>query len=332
MTRTQFIIAMSGLPAFLIGLGVTNASAQGSWVYSSQEDKGVLNISYKFPYLDSIKLGQRIMGLLHSPEFEAKTAIVDLDFKLNNTTAQNKFATSVDFKIIKNQLVNEAIPYMNGGLRAVFVGNLGWAPMEGPNVSYGLAQRDQCTPDSPMPNTLRSIAPTADGSSRFTWKIEKGDMPSDWSNQAPSYVCVLGYLNYKSNGISNRVPFATVVQLETPHMMVAPFIQFSSEEYDLSIDAGRSGYVKTLPISNLICANSAERFIVHFKSNRSATFDFDVSVNFTDGTSIPVGSVHLDYFRPPQVRNGTLPRTRIRTAPAVPLAQPPSTSVQCPNH
>jgi hypothetical protein len=270
-------------------------------VYSSERNGDVLKIFYDFPYLRSVRNGQRLMGQT-LPAYTLKDAIVNLDFKLNNTSLYNQFATSADFKITKSRIVNETIPYVQGGYSSVTVGNIGWAPIEKLKVSYAVSPVDACNSTSPMPSELRSTIPTkridSEHNVLFNWKIESRDIPQSWTvPQPPDFVCAMGYLDYQSNNEMKHIPFAARVQI-SGSIIRGPVK--GEGEYDLVLEAGREGYTQSLPISELICANFPDRFVVHLISNRSAEFDFDVSVQFTDQTNILLARIHLDYFRPPQ--------------------------------
>jgi hypothetical protein len=313
-------VVLSSLAALICASNFTKAqqaqSPEVSWwrnlypTYSSEQLGNVLKISYDLPYLRFLRAGKRVKGGI--PEYKAKDEIVDLDFKFNNTTPENIFATSVDFKVVKSQLINETIPVVSDGQWwAVSVSNLGWEPMRKLKVSYTIKEEKECETDSPMPNRLKEIAFDAEHPYMdLTLQIGRGDIPSDWDvANDHNYACALGELDYVSSGKPERVQFGTTVQLGGAQLgaEVAP-----TGDYDLSLTAGRDGYVESLPISDLICANSPDRFMVHFQSDRSASFDLDIDVRFTDGTNVAAGNLELNYFRPPHV-GPEMPHIRIQS-------------------
>jgi hypothetical protein len=328
MTVARFYRLVPLFAVLLFGAARAQSEDPRPWTYNSERDGHLLTISYDFRYLNSFKRGRNLMN--YYPNYKPSDGVVDLDFKFNNTTTKNAFATSVNFKINKSAIVNEAIPYVEGGRWSVSVGNIGWAPMQGVRVSYAVATRDQCTTQSTIPSKLRS------SSARFatlldtrvgTFEIKAEDVPSNWQKPYPNAVCVLGYLDYNSNGNSSHVPFAAIVQIGGP--FIAGLVPIDGE-FDLSLEAGREGYTTSVPIGDLICANSPGRFIVHLMSKRTASFDFDVTVRFTDGNSISLGSVRLDYFRPPQLADPMIAHHLISTDPLVPPKPPPPPSRLCP--
>jgi hypothetical protein len=309
---TATLVTFAFLPILLI---TRPASAQPNqtrpWTYHSEKSGQLLKISYDFPYLNSLNAGRMLRD--YSAYYEASDGIVDLDFKFNNTTTKNAYATSVELKLNASTIVNEAIPYVDGGYEIISIGNIGWGLMNKVQVSYAVAEKNGCSDSPIIPKDLRVIQVPLSisdrGDRRLTERgfieIKYGDVPADFQG----FVCVVGYLDYTSNGNAKRAAFASTVQIGGPELR-GPIQSFG--DYDLFLEAGKRDYVKSLPISDLLCANSAGRFIVHLKSDRTSSFDFDVSVRFTDGTTIDLGRVLLDYFRPPQLPDSTGPVRPLR--------------------
>jgi hypothetical protein len=131
--------------------------------------------------------------------------------------------------------------------------------------------------------------------------------------------CAVGYLEYKAGTILHRRNFAVRVQLDGGGIGGAVT---ESAEYDIELEAGKSGYKYELPIHNYMLSNCVDMFRVNLSSDRSATFRFDVTVMFSDGSSLPLGTIDLRYFRP----NGAI--DTVATTAVTQTAPPTNTRCQ----
>ena len=274
-------------------------------VYQSERDGAALKITNRIPYLGTLAAENVIANA--TPQFADSNFILPLDVKLTNTTNSIKFATALEVNVVASTLVNYDIPYLNPNeYRSVGGGNLGWAKLEKLSASYALVQIDECTPTAAEHLSLKSVTPTTidpspTGSERFHWSISFSDISKIWQDaiEAPSgeriYGCVVGYLEYDSNGKHYKRKFANTVQVSGA--LVAG-ITARTAEYDLKLEAGKSGYSLELPIQNYIKPNCVDMFGIKFVSDRSAHFSIRLKLNFSDATSIDLGGIELDYFRP----------------------------------
>jgi len=273
--------------------------------YSSEQLGEVLKVSYVIPYLQAIDSGQTMkqMNVVYMEEGYT----VEFDIKLNNTTAMSKFATSVDFHVSESKLVDVDIPYIQDyGYRRLQFGNIGWAELDAIKASYSVLPPEACDGDSPIPKPTKTAIPQkhtlVSGHEGWTVELTSGDIPKSFRldlSKPPTahdqFGCVLGYLEYTTHGLPKRRPFAALTKLDGGQ--VAGVFD-STASYNLFLEAGKTNYTETLPISQFVAPNSPDRFTVRFRSNRSASFKFDATLRLTDGTTLKLGTVDLDYFRP----------------------------------
>jgi hypothetical protein len=272
--------------------------------YQSERDGAALKITHRVPYLGTLASENVIANA--TPKFADTDFILPLDVKLANTTNSMKFATALQVHVVASTLINYDIPYLNPNeYRSVSGGNLGWAKLENLSASYALVLIDECTPTAAERLSLKSVTPTIDpsphGSELFHWGISFSDISKIWKNaiEAPRgeriYGCVVGYLEYNSDGKHYKRKFANTVQVSGAFVAG---ITARTAEYDLKLEAGQSGYSLELPIQNYIKPNCVDMFGIKFVSDRSAHFSIRLKLNFSDDTSVDLGEIELDYFRP----------------------------------
>jgi hypothetical protein len=258
-----------------------------------------LKITYNIPFFTALKQGHAIIGEI--PEYNGDESIVTLDFKLNNTTRSTKYASSLTFKVLASRIVDDDLPIIYSGVSRFVVGeNIGWGTLSQLTASYAIVSLDECSSEKlKAPVLLKKTVPNYylnQHEETFQWPISPADIPGPLLAQARNqpYVCVIGTLDYNSGGQSRRKLFATNYLLDGG---VAASLE-PSATYNLFLEAGHQGYSLNVPISNFLRPNEPDRFLVKVSSNKSAFFDFEAAVDFTDATHINLGRVELDYFRP----------------------------------
>jgi hypothetical protein len=109
-------------------------------------------------------------------------------------------------------------------------------------------------------------------------------------------VCSFGEISYSTEKGENRVvKFKANIRVGLPlYGMPAP----PTYGYDLFLEAGKSKYVKYLPISQVIKPGETDNFLVKIATNKSAQFDLTISLKDTSDSNILVRKVLLDVFVP----------------------------------
>jgi hypothetical protein len=304
-TRLYFILAMIGMCLGQPPSAAPIASSDSYFtpIYRAQRSGDVLKITYHIPYLES--LATENVVATRPPFYKAKDIVVPLEFKLSNGTARIKFATSVVFKVVASRFIVEDFPYFDdNGYRMVTVGNLGWSVLKNLTASYALVEESRCAGDLSAKDALKTITPKAipygGVAEIFSWPIPYQEIPRAWNvtrsgDGSDKVGCVIGHLDYDSDGARLQRKFGVRVRLDGGDVEAAAA---ESAEYDLELEAGKSGYTRELSIKNYMLTNCVDLFKVRFSSNQSAFFRLEVTVLFSDKTSLPLGIVEVDYFRP----------------------------------
>src|SRR5207244_1639512 len=113
-------------------------------------------------------------------------------------------------------------------------------------------------------------------------------------------VAVFGKMTYTTDSGDNRtLLFKSRVSLVMPGPGApAP----PTYQYDTFLEAGKSGYVKSVPISQEIHPGAADHFLLRIGTDKSARFQLEITFLSADGTELPGGSLVLDEFVPRSYR------------------------------
>jgi hypothetical protein len=271
-------------------------------VYRSSRAGSTLKITYTLPYLDQLAQTNVVANTGRTPQV-AESYVLPLDIKIANPTSSVKFATALQVHVVSSTSITQDIPYLIPvGSRRVAGGNLGWAKLENLSASYTIVPLGKCTVGAAQGARLIAVAPNLhyEGSSElFDWEIRFSDIPESFRASPGGhgkliYGCAVGYLEYTSAGTKYKRDFANPVQLDGG--AVAGVATFSAE-YDLNLEAGKSGYDTEVPLQNYLRPNCVDILRLRLFSDRSAHFVITLKLDFSDATSVDLGTIDLDYFR-----------------------------------
>jgi hypothetical protein len=270
--------------------------------YSREGDKVV--IDYEMPYLELLAKG----GLI--PETEQSPRLFDWRFpalavKIVNNTENTLFLTEAAVEVKAAGVNREPVLMVEraGAYDRLRFWNEGWGTVVDPVMRFDVVSEEACEgkdfwPEETHTLELESFAEEQQVVVTDFIPAEILDVKSVQSRASmeTKYACVLGTLAYSSEGDRDyRVRFGVLIQLAGS--LVKPPV-FSSFEYDLFLEAGRSGYTKRLALSQAIKAGEAEQFSIKVGTDRSADFELGFAFQTSTGGVVPANAVGVSIFVP----------------------------------
>jgi len=273
--------------------------------YRYSRDQEQVHIDYGMPYLDLLANGGPI------PATESGPGLFDWQFptlavKIVNNTDDTLFLTEAAVEVKSSEINTEPVLMVepSGAYDRFRFWNEGWGKVVDPVLAFDVLREDRCEDEDLWPvmgHTLQLesfLDAARDVVVTDFIPPEILDVQSLESRAIlePTYACVPGTLAYRSeSGRDYVVKFKVVIQLAGP--IVKPPV-FASFEYDLFLEAGRSGYTQPLSLSQAIKAGEAEQFSITIGTDKSADFDLAFSFRTSTGAAISANGVGLRIFVP----------------------------------
>jgi hypothetical protein len=272
---------------------VTLAGPDFSITYEYERKAGKIHIYPYAPYFSLLEQGGPISGLRFWWSAFA-WQFPKLSVKMANNTDATVLVTEATVEVKDSQVDTNPVILIEDNPNKVgyfSIINEGWGNVISPKLKFQIAPEvayDSFTSEEEqhlmdLPSFLESM----------NVKIESY-VPSNLRGE--KRVAVFGDLEYQSEGgVSHWLRFRTRVSLVRPGPgMPAP----PSYLYELFLEAGRSGYVKNLPLSQEIKPGETDHFLIRIGTNKSSRFDLAFAFRTAGGAHLPETQVLLDIFLP----------------------------------
>lgn len=263
-----------------------------TYTYEREGDKVL--IKPEMPYLTRLSQGGPITGIDYwwSP---FKWQFPKLSVKIINNTDNTLFLTEANIDINSSEINTEPVLIIEENFYNVGnfdVINEGWGKVVNPTFDFGITSTDSCEKDQTLEADKISIHKETFLEETRVSIIDY--VPSDLLGH-PS-VCVFGEIYYTNQSQEERtIKFKTRVSLIEPG---ADLPQPPNYLYDVFLEAGKSNYSMSLPISQEIKPGEVDHFLVRVATDKSAQFNLAFSFRAVGGIELPANEVFLDIFVP----------------------------------
>jgi len=291
----------SFVPSQFTGKGIEpNDEALKSFevTYSNVRSNGGLSVHPVIPYVKTLREGGPIKSIFSFGSPFTGDAVPEVSFKINNTTKNSYYATGITLRVIKSTKIIEPIPVLVFDLYNPILHLVNYGSAQISNVSADIALVDEHACLSPfggdgaLPLARVLIAPVVGATNYFSGPFSEEKIPPLYRD-APAR-CGFGFLNFDSErGKRWRIPFSTIV-FHRPPFPLAPLPP--SQTYDVSLPAGRQNYSVEVPISQVVPSGQADFIKLRIVSDAWASFEIEAAMNSSNGQSIPLGKLDLEYF------------------------------------
>ena len=279
--------------------------------YIQESNGNNITIKASVIYLDHLKASIPITAqhFWISPfEWNMPRLAVKTENSTDTQIALDRMIISVD----TSQIDKSPIPiFVKDAIREVILYNDGWGDLNDAQIQLGLLPGRACEGDTVIEkSSLQQIKTVNLGRiSTESAKVEIGDLINTRFSGA-GRACAVGILTYTDERAGKwLVPFRTGVWLGHPLVGAA---MPPNTTYDLYLQAGRSGYITEIPISQAIPAKGVDHFQVAVYSDKSATFEFAATVVSDRQKQIAKSNVKLTYFRPRSALTPVTPASRYK--------------------
>jgi len=300
---------------FLIYMNFTDALADSSWPFIRALNDLVspFTVSYQYERLDNgviwIYPHSGYMKSLDSPapikaipphmccEGYFSWDFPTLSVKTANSTPNPVYFSELVFEVSRSHISTEPIliaeERYEGRLSII---NEGWGPVHNPSLEFRMEVPPvQGATDGPI-----TVSKTV--------TLEDFDQRSglNFAQYLPAHLdamvlrdtrCALSaVLSYKNaEGADRLFPFLAVVNFGPPPLS---FVPASPVIYDVRLFGGVAPTTVRIPISQLANARGVDDFLVRVASDRSAEFEFAITLRSVDGKTFQAGNFVLDTFIP----------------------------------
>lgn len=98
------------------------------------------------------------------------------------------------------------------------------------------------------------------------------------------------------DGAAKEFRFQTELSLANDNRNPGGSILRGTENYDVVLEAGKSGYTQEIPLSQEIAQGKADKFYIRIRSDKSADFKFTLNIRAAGGDIVWSGTVDLMTF------------------------------------
>ncbi|GEM_PF-4345966 len=264
-------------------------------------------IKPQVPYLDSLSKGGPIKGInyMWSP-FNWK--FPELSIKIVNNKDKTLLLTEAIIHVRTSKVNTEPILILeNNSHGGISIINEGWGKVIDPVVSFGIVKEEAC--EEGFPSAEMQIVKKIQTFFESAWvdvrdyvpeELQLGRLQSE-KLQLEEFinkkrVCVFGTIQYfTESNKHHEVKFKTLVLLGKPGEG-AP--RPPTYNYELFLEAGKSGYTKYLPLSQEIKPGEVDHFLIRVGTDRSAKFDLRISFRTAGDVELPTKTILLEIFVP----------------------------------
>jgi len=259
--------------------------------YRAERLDGRLTVHHGMPYLEEARAGRPLKGLLYtwSPfawRFPA------LNIRVASRGALPLHLAEAVLHVRDSTPILEPIPVFTDMTRmAIELCNEGWAPLEDAELEFKLSASDaeegaiSLFEEETFTVALGSIAERAQVSLA-------GKVPPHLANTETAVVT--GSLRYTAGGQARKNPFRTRVLIgQRIGRGVKP-----SAEYSVLLTAGQAPTTRLVPLAQEIGPGETDLFSLVIGSDRSASYELDLSLNVFDAPPIALGDIRLEIFVP----------------------------------
>jgi hypothetical protein len=266
--------------------------------YEYHQENGVLHVAYRLPYLDRQRQGKPIRGmdlrfcpfLWHAPV---------LSIKVLNNSAQSVLLTECVAEVTSSKADLEPVLVVaDRSVNSLLLVNEGWGDVVDPVLTFrfeGAASAKQ--------HTLKLKTFSRDSVVRLTRYVPKELEDKDEAS-------VNGKIDFGPVQRRMTVPFVTAVKFDiTPGEPLPP-----SYAYDLALTAGKAPDTVPVAIAQNIRPGAGDQFVLRIASDKSAHYEFALTLRLIGGRQLPPQHVVLDVFVPRSVAGRGEKASKVKAA------------------
>lgn len=266
----------------------------------SRVDSGI-HITPSMPYLMAIRNNDEVVGYGWGAETSFYWNYPDLLVQSTNNSPETVFLSEMALKVEQSKINTDPVLVFDSYTDELIIRNEGWGEALNPVIHYDLRPRVDPNPlsthltESVVPEGRRfskDIPTISTANVVFDDFLEDGSIPDQDKLHRP--YDLWGDVSYNTiSGERRNVRFKTVVNFSPGAELALP-----DKVYDVFLEAGRANYEKTLPISQYSKPGQPDSFFIRVGTDKSASFDLEVSFRTNGGVEVARKHVRLDIFVP----------------------------------
>ena len=294
-------------------------------VYRYDTSPGHLSIRPEMRYLEAVASG----AFVGSARFQWEFPVISI--KVENNTNSVVLLNQIEVQVKNSRINLDPVLVISGfnDASTVSISNGGWGKVVEPKARLSVQSEDSCQQPSAFALSSASSIPieSLDDFARLEFRhlvpealvrsetkctsdsqgvvrdrlvyLRTGRLPRQWPPRGcqPLHVCVRGEVTYRTERQEDRVfRFKTLVAVEPK--LIRGAVVASSYEYDLYLDAGRSGYVVRKSIAQEIRSRSTDHFLIRLATSHSANLELSLTLSSVSQPAIWTSDVNLTTFVP----------------------------------
>ena len=268
-----------------------------------------VRIRPNLPYLAAQRKGEPLVG----GDDEIEWRYPELSIKVVNNTSRTLFFTEVAVDVVSSEVNTEPILFIaEDTLERLDIEDAGWGEMADCQLRFGIADVEaykKVDRRSPLP--YKKEIGTFQGSvsvplKAFTDEFIEAQHRTQTEGAAKQgqlfhtllvgeRVTVYGELSYLAKGARRALRFKTRIWTGRQPYGAA---MLSEEVVGLSLEAGKSGYTKRIPISRYAKPGDVDHFTLKVLTDKSSRNQLTVTLVSADGQSLPGRKIDLETLIP----------------------------------
>jgi hypothetical protein len=271
-----------------------------AFTLTSSFHDGVYYVGYELPYLDAIAHGREVRGkFLFGGGGVLPWEFPELSVKIANNSSENVLFSRAQVEVSSSTVDERSIPVFAinpFNVNHILIHNEGWGAIRDASIRYRFVPASVYDSHGTPTLDLAHAAMQKLGTIVRDVNVDVGrDVPRNLRSERAA--TAVGIFEYTTNPAGRKVsvPFKTVVPLIQPPPLGPPGGQ---ETYDVLLEAGRSGYTRTIPLTESAKAGETRVFKLRVATEKSARFDIRVSLTTTSGKTTAPHRFVIDIFKP----------------------------------